>query len=85
MTQYPEGMLKSELGIRYEHRLITDYDAGLEDDPSIEPVSHEAVLKVVLKKNNHKLKELIYANGVRHTVERAGTAVASDVLKTARG
>ena len=84
MTQYPEGMLARELGICYVNiALITDYDAGLEDDPSIEPVSHEAVLKV-FEENNHKLKGLIYKMVSAIPLERAGTAVA-DVLKTARG
>ena len=60
MTQYPEGMLARELGICYVNiALITDYDAGLEGDPSVEPVSHEAVLKV-FQENNDKLKDLLY-------------------------
>ncbi len=34
MTQYPEAFLARELGICYANiSLITDYDAGLEDDP----------------------------------------------------
>lgn len=47
MTQYPEAYLARELGICYVNiSLITDYDAGLEDDPTIEPVSHQSVLEV---------------------------------------
>lgn len=47
MTQYPEAYLAKELGICYVNiSLITDFDAGLDDDPSIDPVSHEAVMKV---------------------------------------
>lgn len=47
MTQYPEVALANELGIRYLNiTLVTDYDAGLEDDENVSPVSHEEVLKV---------------------------------------
>ena len=47
MTAYPEGWLARELGLCYANvSLITDYDVGLEDDASIEPVSHEAVVEV---------------------------------------
>lgn len=47
MTQYPEASLARELGLHYAGiALITDYDAGLEDDPGIDPVSHEQVLAV---------------------------------------
>lgn len=61
MTQYPEGWLARELGICYVNiALITDYDVGLEDDPAIEPVTHEAVLKV-FQNNNEKLRSLLVA------------------------
>ncbi|MDZ7675642.1 MAG: S-methyl-5'-thioadenosine phosphorylase [Acidimicrobiales bacterium] len=47
MTQYPEVALAKEAGIPYASiALITDYDAGLEDDTDIEPVSQEAVFAV---------------------------------------
>lgn len=50
MTQYPEGWLARELGICYANiSLITDYDAGLEDEPGIPPVTHRAVLEVFAK------------------------------------
>ena len=43
MTAYPEGWLARELELCYANiSLITDYDVGLEDDETIEPVSHEA-------------------------------------------
>lgn len=61
MTQYPEGILARELGICYVNiALVTDYDSGLEDDPSIPPVTHEAVLEV-FRQNNDKLKQLLVA------------------------
>ncbi|NMB12266.1 MAG: S-methyl-5'-thioadenosine phosphorylase [Firmicutes bacterium] len=85
MTQYPEGMLARELGICYVNiALITDYDAGLEDDPSIEPVSHEAVLKV-FEENNHKLKDLLYKMIAAIPLERGSHCGCADALKTARG
>lgn len=60
MTQYPEGILARELGICYVNiALITDFDAGLEGHPEVEPVTHEAVLKVFAE-NNHKLKGLLF-------------------------
>ena len=60
MTQYPECYLAKELEICYVNiSLITDYDAGLDDDSSVEPVSHEVVLKV-FQNNIEKLKRLLY-------------------------
>ena len=47
MTQYPEVVLAREQEICYLNiSLATDYDAGLEGDPSVKPVSHEEVIKV---------------------------------------
>jgi 5'-methylthioadenosine phosphorylase len=47
MTGYPEAYLARELGLHYAGiALATDYDAGLEDDPSIEPVTQEQVFAV---------------------------------------
>ncbi len=44
MTQYPEAALAAELGICYATAaLVTDYDAGLEDDPHSQPVTHDEV------------------------------------------
>jgi 5'-methylthioadenosine phosphorylase len=61
MTQYPEGWLARELGMCYANiALITDYDAGLEGNPDIKPVTQEEVFKV-FKGNNDKLKQLLFA------------------------
>ena len=61
MTAYPEGWLARELELCYANvSLITDYDVGLEDDPDVEPVSHEAVVKVFTE-NNERLRELLFA------------------------
>jgi 5'-methylthioadenosine phosphorylase len=60
MTQYPECYLANELGISYANiSLITDYDAGLEGNENIKPVTHEEVLKVFAK-NNEKLKTMLF-------------------------
>jgi 5'-methylthioadenosine phosphorylase len=60
MTAYPEGWLARELELCYANiSLITDYDVGLEDDPDVEPVSHENVVKVFTE-NNEKLRRLLF-------------------------
>jgi 5'-methylthioadenosine phosphorylase len=44
MTQYPEAYLARELGLCYLGiALVTDYDTGVEDDPSVAPVTQEEV------------------------------------------
>lgn len=59
MTQYPECYLALELGIAYANiSMITDYDAGLEDDPSIVPVTADAVMKVFAD-NVEKVKRVV--------------------------
>jgi 5'-methylthioadenosine phosphorylase len=59
MTQYPEVVLAREQEICYLNiSLVTDYDAGLEGDPTIVPVSHEEVIKV-FNKNIEHLRKLI--------------------------
>ncbi len=48
MTQYPEAFLARELGLCYAAiALITDYDTGVEDDATIEPVSQAEVFAMV--------------------------------------
>jgi 5'-methylthioadenosine phosphorylase len=48
MTQYPEAYLARELGMCYAClALVTDHDTGCDDDPTIEPVTMEAVLEVL--------------------------------------
>lgn len=59
MTNYPEGVLARELELCYVNiSLITDYDVGVEGDKGVEPVTHEAVLKV-FQANNEKLRQLV--------------------------
>jgi 5'-methylthioadenosine phosphorylase len=58
MTGYPEAYLAREMEICYVNiSLITDYDVGLEGQ-DIEPVSHEAVVKI-FNENNEKVKSLL--------------------------
>ena len=69
MTQYPEVVLARELELCYLNiSLATDYDAGLEGNPDIKPVSHEEVVKV-FNKNIGNLKLLI-AEIVKNLPER---------------
>lgn len=59
MTQYPECPLSNELEIPYVNiALITDYDAGLEGNDDIAPVTEEEVLRV-FSENNEKVKKVI--------------------------
>ncbi len=59
MTQYPECYLALEMGIPYVNiSLITDYDAGLDGNTNIKPVTHEEVLKV-FNNNLENVKSLI--------------------------
>ncbi|GAB4264719.1 MAG: S-methyl-5'-thioadenosine phosphorylase [Thermoleophilia bacterium] len=61
MTAYPEGYLARELELCYANvSLITDYDVGLSDDPSIPPVSHSEVVRV-FEENNARLRDLLFA------------------------
>lgn len=60
MTQYPECMLAKELEIPYANiALITDFDAGLEGNDEVKPVTEEEVFKV-FSENNEKVKKVIY-------------------------
>lgn len=83
MSQYPEVILARELEMCYLNiSLITDYDAGLEDDPNVEPVSHEAVMKVFAA-NNERLKHLLLR--IIAELPPLGDCLCGSALKTARG
>jgi 5'-methylthioadenosine phosphorylase len=59
MTQYPEVALAREQEMCYLNiSLVTDYDAGLEGDPSVKPVSHDEVINV-FNRNLENLTRLI--------------------------
>jgi len=60
MTQYPECVLAREKGMCYLNiSLITDYDAGLEGHPEVEPVSAEDVAEI-FSRNIDSVKKLIF-------------------------
>ena len=60
MTQYPECWLARELGLCYANvSLVTDYDAGLEAMPDVEPVSAEAAF-AVFARNLDRLRALLF-------------------------
>jgi 5'-methylthioadenosine phosphorylase len=59
MTQYPEVVLARELEMCYVNiSLITDYDAGLEGDPAVAPVSVDEVL-AQFATNVSRLRDLV--------------------------
>jgi 5'-methylthioadenosine phosphorylase len=59
MTQYPEVVLARELELCYLNiSLITDYDVGLEGDPSVRPVS-VAEVEEVFSRNNERIRALL--------------------------
>lgn len=60
MTQYPECYLARELEMSYVNiSLITDFDAGLEDEPNVQPVTNDEVL-AVFTANLDKLRGVLY-------------------------
>ncbi|WP_460544409.1 MTAP family purine nucleoside phosphorylase [Glycomyces halotolerans] len=59
MTQAPEAALAMEAGIPFAGiALVTDYDAGLKEDPGVEPVTQEAVF-AVFEENLGNVRKLI--------------------------
>lgn len=59
MTQYPEAHLARELALCYVNiSLVTDYDVGVEGDPTATPVTAEEVMRQFAA-NNAKLRDLI--------------------------
>lgn len=60
MTQYPEVVLANELGICFVNiSLITDYDAGLEDQPGIKASNINEIM-AIFKSNNERVRELLF-------------------------
>ena len=60
MTQYPEVVLARELEMCYLNlSLVTDYDAGLEGSPDVQPVS-VADVERFFAANTEKVRELIF-------------------------
>jgi 5'-methylthioadenosine phosphorylase len=59
MTQYPEAALARELGICFANiSLVTDYDAGVEDDDTVAAVDMDTVMRV-MDDNVEKVRGLL--------------------------
>ncbi len=71
MTQYPEVALANEARIPYASiALITDYDAGLEDDPDVPAVTQEDVF-AFFRQNLETVRKVLF---------RAIAAVPDDMI-----
>jgi 5'-methylthioadenosine phosphorylase len=81
MTQYPEAYLARELGLCYATTaLVTDYDAGVEGDPGIEPVTMDEVLRV-FDANLERLRSVLFrALPSIPAVPAAGACACADGL-----
>jgi 5'-methylthioadenosine phosphorylase len=83
MTQYPEAALARELEMCYVNiALITDYDAGLEGEAGIRPVSVTEVVRV-LDDNNARVRRLIERLLPRLLVHGARTCPCARALQHA--
>ena len=80
MTQHPEAALAREAGIPYAGiALVTDYDAGVADDPAVEPVTQEEVF-ACFERNLDRVRELLLAA----IASTAGTTtIAPEISATA--
>ena len=59
MTQYPEAILARELGLCYATiALVTDWDAGVEGDPSL-PTVNQVDVFAMLADNAHRVRSLL--------------------------
>ena len=59
MTQYPEAYLARELGMHYAGiALVTDYDTGVEHDPSVAAVTQDHVF-AFFEENLHRMHALL--------------------------
>lgn len=60
MTQHPEAALAREAGLAYAGiGLVTDYDAGIADDPSVEPVNQDEVF-ACFERNLERVRALLF-------------------------
>jgi 5'-methylthioadenosine phosphorylase len=77
MTQYPEAYLARELGLCYATiALVTDYDTGVEDDPSVGPVSHAEVFEVMAA-NVARLRKVLFRAIATVPAERTACSCAA--------
>jgi 5'-methylthioadenosine phosphorylase len=79
MTQYPEAYLARELGIHYTGiALVTDYDTGVDDDPSVQPVTQAHVFEF-FEANVHHIRALLMHLVPRLPDEPAGCQCADAI------
>jgi len=77
ITQHPEAVLARELGICYATiALITDWDAGLEGDPAVRPVSQPEVF-AFLERNADRVRDLLFRALSTVSIEPAGCECAA--------
>lgn len=80
MTQYPECYLAREMGMCYVNiALITDFDAGLEGQENIRPVTEEEVYRV-FGENNEKVKTMLLELLKRIDLEQEGCTCGENSL-----
>ncbi len=64
MTQYPETVLATEIGLSYGAvGLVSDFDAGIENRPDVAAVTQEAVFEE-LARHLPRLRAVIRRNGL---------------------
>jgi 5'-methylthioadenosine phosphorylase len=82
MTQYPEVVLAREQELCYLNiSVVTDYDAGLEGDPKVKPVSHLEVIRV-FERNMERLRNLMVE--IAEQLPRERTCGCGSAMKNAR-
>ncbi len=69
MTQYPEVALCNEVGLPVAGvALVTDFDAGLEEDPTVPGVTMEQVFEY-FESNLHRVRDVLFT-AIRSLTER---------------
>jgi 5'-methylthioadenosine phosphorylase len=80
MTQYPEAYLARELGICYcGIALVTDFDTGVEDDPSVAAVTMDDVF-AVLRANVADTRSLLFEAIPAVPAERGAACTCASAL-----
>jgi len=79
MTQYPEACLARELGMHYAGiALVTDYDTGVEHDPSVAAVTQDHVF-AFFEENLHRMRALLLELIPRLPAEPIGCECANAI------
>jgi 5'-methylthioadenosine phosphorylase len=80
MTQYPEAYLARELGLCYcGIALVTDFDTGVEDDPTVAAVTMDDVF-AVLRANVAATRSLLFAAIPDVPLERGAACTCAAAL-----